>query len=467
MKLKELQDKRNQLAAEIRKMADAFNANGKAWKDDAERSAWEKLNADYDANLKELEAEQARETTAKSVEDRLAALSEQDERSRNHGVTIPGLEDTRGRWPIGGDDGSQISEETRALALSGWFAGERRSDRQAQAMQALSVRAGNELTISLLPTRQFRDLQEACVSVHETRRLQAMREVRALSAQGGAAGGYTFGETFVRNIERAMLAFGGVNQVAQIIRTPTGEPMRWPTANDTANSGRQIGDSQAVTTLDPTFGQVMWNAYKYTSDEILVPFELTRESYFDLETILGDMLGERLGRIQNTKNTLGTGAGQAKGIVVCAASGVTSASSTAIAYDEVIDLEHALDPSRRNLPGVGYMFHDNVLKALRKLKDGEGRYLWQSGANGGTPDLLNNRTYTINQDMASSIVSGAITMLFGQLSMYKVRQVGQMRLYRLVERYRENDQDAFLAFIEGDGNLLNAGDNPVKKLVQV
>lgn len=132
----------------------------------------------------------------------------------------------------------------------------------------------------------------------------------------------------------------------------------------------------------------------------------------------------------------------------------------------MIDLEHSLDPSRRNLGGVGYMFHDNVLKALRKLKDGEGRYLWQAGTNTGAPDTLNRYPYTINQDMASSIATTAITMLFGQLSKYKIRQVNSIRMYRLTERHRENDQDAFLAFMEGDGNLLNAGDNPVKKLTQ-
>ncbi len=130
-------------------------------------------------------------------------------------------------------------------------------------------------------------------------------------------------------------------------------------------------------------------------------------------------------------------------------------------------MEHTIDPSRRNLPGVGYMFHDSILQALRKLKDGEGRYLWQAGANSGAPDTLNTRPYTINQDMASSLVTTAISMLFGQLTMYKIRQVNVIRLYRLVERHRENDQDAFLAFIRGDGNLLDSGDNPVKKMTQV
>jgi HK97 family phage major capsid protein len=288
----------------------------------------------------------------------------------------------------------------------------------------------------------------------------------ALSGQTGTAGGFTYGDTFISNLELAMLAYGAMFEKSDVIRTTNGEPLRWPTANDTSNSGRQVGESAAVASLDPTFGQVTWNAYKFTSDEIKVPFELLRDNAVNLAAILPAMLGERLGRIQNTKFTVGSGAATSWGIVNRAYAGVTAASATAIAFDEIIDLEHSLDPSRRKMPGVGYMFHDSILKALRKLKDGEGRYLWQSGANTGAPDTLNGYTYSVNQDMASSIATTAITMLFGQLSAYKIRQVNGIRLYRLVERHRENDQDAFLAFIEADGNLLDAGDHPVRKLTQ-
>jgi HK97 family phage major capsid protein len=255
--------------------------------------------------------------------------------------------------------------------------------------------------------------------------------------------------------------------VADVIRTTTAEPMRWPTANDTANSGRQIGESSPVNTnIDPTFGQITWSAYKFTSDMILVPYELLRDNAVNLVQHLARMLGERLGRIQNNRYTVGSGTSTPKGIVTCAAAGVTTASPTAITFDEVIDLEHSVDPSRRRMPGVGYMFHDNVFKAIRKLKDAQGQYLWQAGANSGAPDTLNTYPYTINQDMSSTISAGAVTMLFGDLSAYKIRQVNEVRLYRLTERYRDNDQDGFVAFIEGDGHLLDAGDGPVRKMTQ-
>ena len=74
--------------------------------------------------------------------------------------------------------------------------------------------------------------------------------------------------------------------------------------------------------------------------------------------------------------------------------------------------------------------------------------------------------YFINQEMQSSLATGTKTLLFGQLSKYKVRMVNEIRMYQLVERHRENDQDAFLAFVRADGNLLSAGTVPVKHLIQ-
>lgn len=455
--LKALHEKRATLHAQLKAHADTQDK----WTAE-DSTKWDELNAAYDENYTALEKEQAdlkADADRKaSVETRLAAID-------NHGGD--GWMSRLGRdggsvekGPVNRDHFEAKSanrDKARALAIQGWLrAAHDPSDvgpvtdehRQAAAQCGISLNAMAPLKINL----------------HSN-----FSEVRnALSAQDGSTGGFTFHDTFVANLERAMLAFGGMFQVSSVIRTSTGEPMRWPTANDTANTGRQLGENAVVTsTAQPSFAQVIWNAYKFTSDEILVPFELLRDNAVNLAEVLSDMLGERLGRIQNTKYTTGTGAGTPYGIVTVAAAGVTTASSSAIAFDEVIDLEHSLDPSRRSLAGVQYMFHDSILKALRKLKDGNGQYLWQSGANSGAPDTLNRYPYTINQDMASSLVTTAVSMIFGQMTQYKIRQVNSVRMYRLVERHRENDQDAFLAFVEGDGNLLNAGDNPVKKMTQV
>ncbi len=466
--LKDLQDKRLDLANKIQDFAKAEDSKGDAGWSAETTTAWEALNADYDATKASLDSESDR---AQKAEERKVANAKRLEEISNYQPSITNR--------IGRDDGSlekgpkngktfgvaadPDSHELYATALQGWMLNQvddsAVTDAHVTAAKScgMNLRSRN-LDIKLSNSRDFKKVRNS---------FRAGQVTNALSSQTGASGGFTFGETFIGNLELAMLAFGGMLQVADVIRTTTAEPMRWPTANDTTNTGRQLGETAAVTnTSDPAFAQVLWNSYKFTSDEILVPYELLRDNAVNLLDNISEMLGMRLGRIQNTKATNGLGANTMKGITVAAALGVTAASATAIAFDELIDLEHSLDPSRRSMPGVGYMFNDGILKALRKLKDGQGRYLWQAGANTGAPDTLNTRPYTINQDMQATIATGTTTILFGQFSQYKIRQVNNIRLYRLVERYRENDQDAFLAFIEADGNLLDAGDHPVKKLVQ-
>jgi HK97 family phage major capsid protein len=468
MTLKELQDKRNQLAAEIRTKADAFNANGKAWKDDAERSNWEKVNADYDANLKELETERQKVASAKSVDDQLAGLEAWEKKSVNDGLPMPGLDDTEGRKKIGGDS-EEVTEEVCGLALGGWMQaqlGHGLSERHGRAMQRCRIQPWqNQLVFAAPDTRYVRRMQREFLSVHESRAIDHCLESRDLSAITSVKGGALIGTTLLRTLEVNMLAFGGMRQVAEVMVTNTGERMGWPTADDTGNTGEQLGEGGSIgSSVDPLFGGVYWDAYKFSSKPVLVPYEFIEDSPENVPAILGQMLGERLGRITNTKYTTGSGANTAKGIITAAGLGVTAASPTAIAADEIIRLIYSIDPAYLN--ASGFMCHNNVKLQILLLKDGEGRYMFKFGTEASRLDTLQGYPVTNNQDMASSVATAAKTLLFGQLSKYKIRRVREMRMYRLEERYRDTDQDGFIALVREDGNLLHAGTVPVKYLQQ-
>lgn len=346
-----------------------------------------------------------------------------------------------------------VTDEHRALAFQAWFA--------KQSGYGLTDEQRDAVTRTGLPVeRPYLDVP-LC-----SRAAKTAAEVRTMSGLEGSAGGYLSPVSFVTSLEQAMLAFGSIRAGADIIRTENGNPMDWPTSNDTSNTGEQLGDGSAVTSQDVTVGQVTWNAYNFSSKLVKVPVSLLEDSAFDLPTFLGGVLGERLGRIQNTSCTTGAGAAGPKGIITAATSGKTTASSTAITFDEVLDLIYSVDASYRI--GANFMLHDNVEKALRKLKDGQGQYLWSAGdVTAGIPATIWGYPTIINRDMSSTITSGDKTMLFGQLSKYKIREVRGVRLRRLVERYAEYDQEGFVAFLRFDGNLLDAGTNPVKYMAQL
>jgi HK97 family phage major capsid protein len=201
-----------------------------------------------------------------------------------------------------------------------------------------------------------------------------------------------------------------------------------PTVNDTASTaGASAGQGVTLTDdggKDVTFGQKVLEAFAYDTEWLRVSKELADDSIFAMEQVLGDLLGERLGRIANLQLTTGTGSSAPNGIVTASTLGKTAAGIAAITGDEIIDLVHSIDPAYRMGPKVGFMFNDSTLAAIRKLKDGDGNYLWQMGnVQQGQPGSLLGYSYRVNQAMAS-LATGSKVMLFGDFGKYYVRKVG-------------------------------------------
>ncbi len=383
---------------------------------------------------------------------------------------------------LAGDGPSQITDEHRSLALQGWMraqVGFTQTEKHIEAMRLLGVQPWQpRLCILPYTTDQMRALRDAFRHGHPSggaERCRALQFGAALSNQSGPSGGYLVpAETLRRELEINMLAYGGMRQVSESISTTTGERIAWPTVDDTANKGVLLGVNQAAPTTgsQPTFGKVLWDAYRYTSNSpdgtpVLVPLDLLQDSFINFDRLLGELLGIRLGRISNDYYTTGTGAAQPKGIVTAAGT-FNAASSTAIAFDDIFGLVHALDPAYRTAD-CGFMSHDQVILGIRKLKDGLGRYLWEPGLQIGAPDRILGYEWTVNQSMSSTFASGNKVLLFGRLSNYKIRRVaggleGGMELYHLRERYIDQYQHGFMATMREDGNLLTAGTDPVKVL---
>lgn len=435
--VKQLQEQRAPIGAEIRKMADTL---GEAKPDFTaeERSKWDKINAEFNGLTRQIEI-------VRQAEDADAAVKGEG-RSR----PVPGLEDSdpqRRKKKSDREDTAERRDEVRALAFQGWCRRQHGFDLSNDHKRACKATGLN-------PNRKILEIRLA-------RRPGV--ESRAMSAQNPALGASTVPEGFMKNFEKALKDYNGVRQVADVIRTADGATMPWPTTNDTSNEGELIGENTAVAEQDVATGSVNFNSYKHSSKMVKFPFELLEDSAFDLANEVGVMLGERIGRVGERYNTTGTGSSQPQGIVTAATLGKTAASATAIAADEIIDLIHSVDPAYRRDPSFGLMMHDLILAIIRKLKDGQGRYLFEEGQ-GGAPDRVKGAKIVINQNMDSTVASGKKTILAGAYRKMKIRDVGVLRMKRLEERYAELDQVAFIGFLRSDSKLLDAGTNPVKYL---
>lgn len=284
----------------------------------------------------------------------------------------------------------------------------------------------------------------------------------AQSVGSGAGGGYSVPDEAMAPISEAMKAFGGMRAVATIVPTGSGADLPIPTSNDTGVSGEIITENSTHNDGDITFGQVVLQSFLYSSKVVKVSRQLLQDSSVDLNAYIGRQLGMRIGRIQNTHFTTGDGSSKPNGVVTASTLGKTAAGAAAITYDELVDLMHSVDPAYQ---GNGrWMLNFTTLGLVRKLKDSANMPVWAPMAN-GMPDTLLGRPYVINQDMPAA-TTGLKSVLYGDFSNYHIRDAGNVILLRLEERYADALQVGFLAFLRSDGDLVNAGTNPVKHLIQ-
>lgn len=309
-------------------------------------------------------------------------------------------------------------------------------------------------------------VQVGDLSTEERAVLRAgVAEFRAQSTTN-SAGGYTVPTTLAGFIVKSMAMWGPMydENICTTISTSGGEQINIPTIDDTTTAVAKHTEGTALTDdngVDVTVGQKVLNAYMFDTEFVRWSIELSQDSIFNWEELLGSLLGERLGRRANTELTTGDGTGDPNGIVTASTLGKTAAAVAAITADELIDLQHSVDPAYRASPKCRFMFADQTFKIIRKLKDGQGQYLWDPGISGSPGPSLLGMPYSINQAMPAA-TTGLKSVLFGDFGKYYVRKVGSPIIGVMRERFWPDLGIAGL--IRFDGELGDAA--AVKHLIQ-
>lgn len=310
------------------------------------------------------------------------------------------------------------------------------------------------------------------------------RDITEGGSQIGHVGSYSslgfFVPTgFVNKVEQAKKWYSSFDDIAQVMRTGTGNALPYPVSNDTSNKATVVDEATPVSELDVTAGHVVFGAYKLKSGLIKASNELLQDSSIDIDSWLAERFAERFGRGEESYFTTGTGVDQPTGILpAIAGSGATpvtaigSAANTggtedgtnSIGWQDLVNMEHSVDPSYRQR--ARYMMHDNVLGHLKSRLDKFGRPLWVPSVAVGEPSTINGYPYSINQSMSNAVAAGNTTMVFGDFSKFVVRRVSSMSVKRLAELFAVSDEVGFLAFERVDSNLLDAGTHPLNVLIQ-
>lgn len=283
-----------------------------------------------------------------------------------------------------------------------------------------------------------------------------------MSTTTAGEGGYTVATEVARQVVDALKMYGGMRSVAEIIPTSGFGDLNYPTSDGTAEVGELIAQNTTATALDPSFGVITITPYKFSSKIVAVPFELLQDSAVDIEAFVRKRLEERIGRINNTYFTTGTGSSQPRGIVPATTAGKTGTTgqTLTVIFDDLVDLIHSVDPAYREGGACRWMMHDSSLKVVRKIKDTAGRPIFLPGYDGlgaKMGDTILGYETTINQDVAV-MAANAKSILFGDMKKYVIRDVMAVQLFRFDDSaYIKLGQIGFLMWTRNGGNFVDVG----------
>ena len=275
----------------------------------------------------------------------------------------------------------------------------------------------------------------------------------ALQVGTDSEGGYLVPDEFERTLVEALQEENLFRQLATIITTSSGDRKIPVVASK--GTASWVDEEGTIPESDDAFGQVSIGAYKLAT-LIKVSEELLSDSVFNLERYIAREFGRRIGAKEEEAFFVGDGTGKPTGIFHStggAGVGVTAASASAISIDEIMDLFYSLkSPYRKN---AAFVTNDATIKAIRKLKDGNGQYLWQPSVTAGQPDSLLNRPLKTSA-YVPVIASAAKTIAFGDFSYYWVADRQGRSFQRLNELFAVTGQVGFKATQRVDGKLILA-----------
>lgn len=280
---------------------------------------------------------------------------------------------------------------------------------------------------------------------------------RALQAGSDEAGGYTVvPQQFMANLIQAVDNATFVRQLATVYSVPTAQSMGAPSldadpADPTWTTELSIGSED--TTMD--FGKRELHPHPL-AQFIKVSKKLVRASALNIDGLVEQRLGYKIGVVQENAFLNGTGASSPLGVFVASDMGVSTArdvstgnTATAIQTDGLLGAKYGLKGQYH--PNASWLFHRDGVLNIAKLKDGNGQYLWRESVRAGEPDRLLGFPVLMSEYAPSTFTTGLYVGILGDFSYYWIADALDMTIQVLVELYAATNQNGYISRMETDG----------------
>lgn len=282
-------------------------------------------------------------------------------------------------------------------------------------------------------------------------------EQRALEATDLEAGGYTVpSQQFVSQLIKAVDDQTFIRDRANVISVTSAQSLGAVSLDADPEDGTWTGEiSSADEDTQMDFGArelVPERCAKF----IKVSRKLLRSSALDIAGLVAQRLGYKFAITLEKAALTGNGANQPLGLFTAHASGIptsrdvsTGNTTSSIMFDGLIN---ALYSCKQQYQSSGvWLFHRDAVSQIRKLKDGDGRYVWEPSIVVNRPDAILGRPVLMSEYVPNTFTTGLYVGLFGDLNWYWLAISQEFTIQRLIELYALTAQDGFIANMEADG----------------
>ncbi len=312
-----------------------------------------------------------------------------------------------------------------------------------------------------IPLPANADIQKRAFDRFLSRGLGAVigEELRALQADADIYGGFLVAPAqFVMKLIAAVDDEVFIRGLASVFPVTKSESLGAPSLdNDPADPTwtGEITTASEDSTL--SFGKRELTPHPL-SKLIKVSEKLLRVSAMDVESLVIQRLAYKFAVVAENAYQNGSGSNQPMGVFTAATAGFgistsrdvsTGNTATAFTTDGLINALYSLKAQYH--PKAIWIFHRDAIKMLRKLKDGDGQYIWNPDIKGGQPDMILAKPYKMSEYCPATFTASKYVGIIGDFKQYWIADALDMRVQRLNELYAATNQIGFIGRLESDG----------------
>lgn len=270
---------------------------------------------------------------------------------------------------------------------------------------------------------------------------------KALRRGSAGSGSFLVPDTFEKKIVKALTDKSLLRKLGTVLKTNA--TMKIPTVV-AEGQATWVPENEPVQFSDTVYGEIVLDAYKL-AHKVIVSDEMLEDAEFDVEDYIRQLFVESISAAEETAFFTGDGKGKPLGILHQASVGAVTTESDAIDFDDVINLIHSVkEPYRKN--AVLILSHD-ALSKLRLQRLYHGRRAFDDSLKDDENDTLLGYKYYVS-DHLDRVEGGGKPVLFGDFSYFWIGERGKRSVKRLVERYADHGQVAYITSERIDAKLV-------------